>query len=124
MGFEGSLLVRWDLAGMLECGVIGRPFVFRRARLRIDRGGGGDRVGAGGDGGEGEVDGLAGYGVLLETHLGDGEAVDDILGVEAEVDLAVGGEDELGGDLVVGGVRIIGVDAEGVAFSGGYEVWA
>jgi hypothetical protein len=46
-----------------------------------------------GGGGEVDVDGLAGDGVLLEAHLGDGEAVDDVLGVEAEVDLAVGGED-------------------------------
>ena len=74
-----------------------------------------DGVGAGGGRGEVEVDGLTGEGVLLEAHLGDGEAVDDVLGVEAEVDLAVGGEDEFGGDEVVGGVGVGGVEADGVA---------
>ena len=38
---------------------------------------------------------LAGDGVLLQAHLGDGEAVDDIDGAEGEVDFAAGGEDEL-----------------------------
>ncbi len=52
-----------------------------------------DGVGAGGGGGEVDVDGLAGDGVLLEAEFGDGEAVDDVLGVEAEVYLAVCGKD-------------------------------
>ena len=52
-----------------------------------------DGVGAGGGGGEVDVDDLAGDGVLFEAQLGDGEAVDDVLGVEAEVYFAVGGED-------------------------------
>ena len=77
-----------------------------------------DGVSAGSDGDEVDVDGLSGNGVLLEAHLGDGEAVDDVLGAEAEVDFAVGGKDELGGDEVVGGVRIGGIDAYGIAFSG------
>ena len=83
-----------------------------------------DGVGAGGGGGEVDVDGLAGDGVLLEAHLGDGEAVDDVLGVEAEVYFAVGGEDEFGGDDVVGGVGVGGVEAEGIAFAGGDELGA
>jgi hypothetical protein len=72
-----------------------------------------------------DVEGLAGDGVLFDAELGDGEAVDDVLGVEAEVDFAVGGEDQFGGDEVVGGVgirRIRGVEAEGVALGGGYEL--
>ena len=81
-----------------------------------------DGVGAGRGGGEVDVDGLAGDGVLLEAHLGDGEAVDDVLRAEAEVDLAVGGEHELGGDDVVGGVRVGGIEAEGVALAGGDEL--
>ncbi len=51
-----------------------------------------DGVGAGGGWGEVDVDGLAGDCVLLEAELGDGEAVDDVLRAEAEVDFAVGGE--------------------------------
>ena len=83
-----------------------------------------DRVGAGGGGGEVEVDGLAGNGVLLEAHLGDGEAVDDVLGVETQVYFAVGGEDEFGGDKVVGGVRVGAIEAEGISFAGGDELGA
>jgi hypothetical protein len=37
------------------------------------------------------VDGLAGDSVLLEAEFGDGEAVDDVLGSEAEIYFAVGG---------------------------------
>ncbi len=70
-----------------------------------------DRVGSGGGGGEVDVDGLAGDGVLFEAELGDGETVDDVLGVEAEIYFAVGGENEFGGDFVVGGVGVGGVDA-------------
>ena len=70
-----------------------------------------DGVGAGCGGCEVDVHGLAGDGVLFEAELGDGEAVDDILRVEAEVDFAVGWEDEFGGDEVVGGVGICGVEA-------------
>ncbi len=127
---------------------IGRPpspdspgswlFLWRRARRRTRRGEDAevglhavvahaadlraeDGVGAGGGGGEVDVDGLAGDGVLLEAELGDEEAVDDVLRVEAEVDLAVGGEDELGGEDVVVAARVGGVDAEGVALAGGDE---
>jgi hypothetical protein len=84
-----------------------------------------DRIGAGGGGGEVEMDGLAGDGVLLEAHLGDGEAMDDVLSVEAKVYFAACGQNEFGGDKVVGGVgvrRIRTVEAEGVAFAGSYEV--
>jgi hypothetical protein len=59
---------------------------------------------------------------LFEAELGDGEAVDDVLGVEAEVYFAVCGEDQLGSDLIVGSVRVGGIEAQGVAFAGGYEV--
>src|SRR5580698_8711174 len=52
-----------------------------------------DRVGSGDGRGEVEMDGLAGEGVLLEAHLGDGEAVNDVLGIEPEVYLAAGRED-------------------------------
>jgi len=81
-----------------------------------------DGVGPGEARGEVDVDGMAGNGVLLEAHFGDGEAVDDVERVEAEVDLAIGGEDKLGGDEVVGAVRVGGVDAYGVAFFGGDEL--
>ena len=81
-----------------------------------------DCVGAGGGWGEVDVNGLAGDGVLFEAKFGDGEAVDDVLGVEAEVYFAVRGEDEFGGDLVVGGVGVGWIEAEGVAFAGGYEL--
>ncbi len=64
---------------------------------------------------------LAGDGVLLEAELGDGEAVDDIDGAQSEVDLAAGGKDELGADDVVGGMRIGGIEADGIAFGGGDE---
>jgi hypothetical protein len=50
-----------------------------------------DGVVARGGGGEVEVCELAGQSVLLEAELGDGEAVDDIVRAEGEVDLAVGG---------------------------------
>jgi hypothetical protein len=75
-----------------------------------------DGVVAGDGGGEVDVGDLAGEGVLFEAHLGDGEAVDDVLGAEGEVDLAAGGEDELAGDDVVVAVGVGAVDAEGVAF--------
>ena len=42
-----------------------------------------DGVVAGDFGGEVDVGGLAGDGVLLDAHLGDGEAVDDVLGSES-----------------------------------------
>jgi hypothetical protein len=83
-----------------------------------------NRIGAGGGGCEVDVDGLAGDGVLLEAKFGDGEAVDDVLRVEAEIDFAVGGEDEFGGDFVVGGVGVGGIETEGVAFAGGDEAGA
>jgi hypothetical protein len=60
-----------------------------------------DGIGARGGWGEVDVDGLAGDSVLFEAELGDGEAVDDILGIEAEVYFAVRRQDEFGGDLVV-----------------------
>jgi hypothetical protein len=50
-----------------------------------------DGVSSGGGRGEVDVDGLAGNGVLFEAHLGDGEAVDDVLGPEAKVYFPVGG---------------------------------
>ena len=70
--------------------------------------------------GRGEVDVLrrAGKGVLLEAHLGDGEAVDDVLGAEAKIDLAAGGENELAGGEVVASVLVGGVKADGVAGTG------
>ena len=54
-----------------------------------------------------DVDVLAmagvGNGVLLEAEGGDSEAVDNVLRVEAKVNLATRRENELGGDEVVGG---------------------
>jgi len=81
-----------------------------------------DGVGSGDGGGEVDVDSLAGDGVLFETELGDGEAVDDVLGAEGKVNLAVCGEDELGGDDVVGGVGVGRVEAERIAFAGRDEL--
>ena len=49
---------------------------------------------------------------------GIGEAVDDVLGAEGEVDFAAGGEDELAGDDVVAAVGVGGVEAEGIAVGG------
>ena len=80
-----------------------------------------DGVVAGALGREVDVLCLAGDGVLLQAHLGDGEAVDDVDGAEGEVDLAAGGEDELGADDVVGAVRVGGVEADGIALGGGDE---
>ena len=60
--------------------------VAEAAELRAE-----DCVGAGSGGGEVDVDGLAGDGVLFEAELGDGEAVDDVLGVEAEIYFVVCG---------------------------------
>jgi hypothetical protein len=62
--------------------------VAEAAELRAE-----DGVGSGGGWCEVDVNGLAGDGVLFEAQLGDGEAVDDVLGVEAEVYLAVRWED-------------------------------
>jgi hypothetical protein len=81
-------------------------------------------VGAGGGGGEVDVEALTRNGVLLEAELGDGEAVDDVLSVEPEIDFAVRGKDEFGGDKVVGGVGVVLVEAERIAFAGGYELGA
>ncbi len=83
-----------------------------------------DGVVAGGGRREVDVAGLAGDGVLFQAHLGDGESVDDIQGAEGEVDFAVRGEDEFGGDDVVGAVRVGGVEADGVALAGGDELGA
>jgi hypothetical protein len=71
--------------------------------------------------GEVDVGGLAGDGVLLETHLGDGETVDNVLGAKGEIDLAAGGKDELAGDEIVVAVAVVGVDTEGIAFGWGDE---
>ena len=80
-----------------------------------------DGVGAGEGGGEVDVNGLTWDGVLLDAELGDGEAVNDVLRVDAEVDFAVDGEDELAGDEVVAAGGVGGVEAEGVACAGGDE---
>jgi hypothetical protein len=50
--------------------------------------------------------------------------VNDVLGVEAEVYFAVCGEDEFGGDFIVGGVGVSGIEAEGIAFAGSDELRA
>ena len=80
-----------------------------------------DGVSSGRGGGEVKMDGLAWDGVLLEAHLGYSEAVDDVLRAEAEVYLAIDGEDQIGGDKVVGAVRVGWVDADRIAFAGGDE---
>ena len=64
------------------------------------------------------MDVLAGDGVLLDAERGDGEAVDDVLRVEVEIDLATGGQDEGRGEDVVDPARVGGVDAEGIAGAG------
>ncbi len=92
------------------------PVVAGTAELGAENG-----VGSRCGGSEVEVDGLAGNGVLLEAHLGYGETVNNILGPEAEVYLAVNGEDEFGGDEVVRAVGVSGVDADGIAFARGDE---
>ncbi len=83
-----------------------------------------DGVSSGCGGSEVDVDGLSGDCVLLEAEGGDGEAVHDILGAEPEVDFTASGEDELGGDEVVGCAGIGGIEAEGIAFAGGDELGA
>ena len=83
-----------------------------------------DGVGSGYGGGEVDVNVFAGYGVLLEPQGGDTEAVDDVLSVKVEVDLAVGGQDEGGGEDIVGAAGVGGVDAEGVAGAGVGELRA
>ena len=62
------------------------------------------------------VDALAGDGVLLDAQRGHGEAVDDILRVQPQVDLAAGGEHKLRRDEVVRAQRIGRVEAEWIAF--------
>ncbi len=81
-----------------------------------------DGVGAGDGGGEVDVDVLTGDGVLLDAQGGDGEAVDDVLGVEVEVDFAAGGEDEGGGDEVVGGAGSVGSRPRGLPSPGAMRV--
>ena len=71
--------------------------------------------------GEMDVDRLAWNCVLLETHFGDAEAVDDVLRSKAEVNFAVGWDDELRGDEIVGGMAVGGIETEGVAFAGSDE---
>ncbi len=77
-----------------------------------------DGVGSGDGGGEVDVNRLAGDGVLFEPHLGDREAVDDVLGLEAEVYFSAQRQDEFTRDEVVGGVGVGGVEAEGVGGGG------
>ena len=81
-----------------------------------------DGVGSGSSGSEVDVDRLTGYGVLFEAHLGDGEAMDNVLCVKAKVYFAVRGKDEFGGNEVVGSMRIRWVYTDWVAFAGGDQL--
>lgn len=84
-----------------------------------------DRIGTRDGGGEVDVNILAmagvGDGVLFQAKGGNGEAVNYVLGVQAQIDLAIGGEYELGGDEVVGPTRIGGVEAKWIALTGSNE---
>ncbi len=77
-----------------------------------------DGVCAGSFGREVDVGVLAGDGVLLDTHFGNGEAVDHVLGTEGEIDLTTGRKDEFAADEVVAAVGVVRVEAERVAGAG------
>lgn len=64
-----------------------------------------------------DVGRLAGHGVLLQAHLGYGEAVDDVLRMQREIDFASDGQDELAGDEIVRTVAVRRVEPEGIAFA-------
>jgi len=74
-----------------------------------------DGVVARGGGGELEAAEHTGDGVLLEAHARDEEAVNHVEGAQAQVDGAVGGQDQDGGDDVVVAVRVVRIKAEGIA---------
>ena len=74
-----------------------------------------DGVGAGDFGGEVDVIVLAGDCVLLDAHLRDGKAVNNVLGTEGKVDFVAGGKDEFAADEVVAAISIAWVEAEGIA---------
>ncbi len=77
-----------------------------------------DGVGAGDLRGEVDVVVEAGDGVLLYPHLRDGEAMDDVLGAQGEIDLTTGRQDQLTADQVVAAVGIVRVETEGIAGTG------
>jgi hypothetical protein len=93
--------------------------VAEAAELRAE-----DRVGAGSGGGEVDMNALAGDGVLFEPQFGNGEAVDDVLRVEAKVYLAARGQNQFRENLIVGGVSIGGIETEWIAFASGDELRA
>ncbi len=61
---------------------------------------------------------LAWDGILLDAHLWNCEAVDNVLCAKVEIDLTVGWQDELRGNEVVGCVWIVLVKSKGI--SGGW----
>ena len=64
------------------------------------------------------MQGEAGDGVLLKAHAGDEESVDDVLGAQAEIDFAAGGENKIAADDVVVALWVVGIETEGIACSG------
>ncbi len=122
VGCEYSSHLRRLVVGGEPCGVVrrredfevsGHAVVSESAELGAE-----DRVGPRSGRREVDVDVLARDCILLNAEGGDGEAVDDVLRVEAEVDLAIGGQDELRGDEVVRATRVGGIDTQGIAFAG------
>ena len=85
----------------------------KAAELRAE-----DCVGTGNGRSEVYVDVLARNGILLDAQCRDREAVDHVLRVQVQVDLAVERQDEFGGDEVVCATGVGGVDAEGIALAG------
>jgi len=76
-----------------------------------------DCVGSFACGREVGVKGLSRDSVLLETHLRNEEAVDDILRDDAKVDLSVDGEDKFAADEIVFACLIDGINSECVSCS-------
>jgi hypothetical protein len=63
------------------------------------------------------MDGLSGDGILLQSHFGDGEAVNYVLGMESQVDRMSGWKYKFGGYEVVVSGFIGWVDAYRIPFT-------
>ncbi len=59
-----------------------------------------------------------GDGVLLESHAGDEESVNDVVGAQTNIDFAAGGENKFAADDVVVALWVFGIETEGIACSG------